>query len=72
MYFIYFYFIDNTKKYELGGSSIQNNPITNPSFYYSYNKYLFPSRRNHSVEGIFERNSRSNTNLINSGNNMFK
>ena len=30
------------KKYDLGKSSIENNPLINPSFNYRYNKYIVP------------------------------
>ena len=36
----------NAKKYDLGNSDLENNPILNPMFNYNYNKYLFPRRMN--------------------------
>ena len=33
------------KKYDLGKSSIENNPLINPSFNYRYNKYIVPLKK---------------------------
>lgn len=35
----------NIKNYELGRSTLQNNPILNPIFNCNYNKYLFPPKQ---------------------------
>jgi hypothetical protein len=43
---VFFFNLDNNKNYEIGGSSLNHNPILNPTNNFSYNKYLMNNFHN--------------------------
>jgi hypothetical protein len=47
-------YLDNNKNYEIGGSSLNHNPILNPTNNFSYNKYLMNNIQNSNYNPLIE------------------